>query len=277
MILNLPDEMLLTIIRCLTVSQINNLRISCKQFSILLKKDNVIWCEIVKRDFKENLNMNENLLLSSLILDSNDARFRGRRFVVLSKRKLKDLFFLKNKEIKLIKSFKLPGEKKKFYIVKDVVKFVRKLHVGITNFNIFFTIMNEIKIKKQRKYNEEFSIWRFSENKRSIWVLCISSEDRYKLLDQKLMDVGVSIRGDSMLCSSFINGHCFKSLDEIQAIISMTYYLHSFSIDMFRFHHTNFKISMNEIMFRKKNLLNFKWMDAFLMMKKKFDKKFLFI
>lgn len=276
MILNLPDELLLTIIRCLTVSQINNLRNSCKQFSILLKKDCVIWCEIVKRDFNVNLNMNENLLLPSLILDSKDVRFRG-SFAVLSKRKLKDLFFLKNKEIKLIKSIKLPGEKEKFYIVKDVVKFVCKLHVGITNFYIFFTIMNEIKIKKKRKYNEEFLIWRDSENKRSNWVLCISNEDRRKLLNQKLMDVGVSIRSDSLLCSSFITGHCFKSLDEIQALISMTYYLHSFSINMFRFHHTKFKILMNEIMFRKKNLLNFKWMDAFLMVKKKFDKKFLFI
>lgn len=276
MILNLPDEMLLTIIRYLTVSQSNNMRNSCEQLSILLKKDDLIWNELVKRDFNINLLLNENLLSSSLVFDSIDVRFSESN-ALLTKRMVKDLFFLKNKQIKFINSVKLEGQKSKFYIIKDVVKFVCKLHIGITNFNIFFTKMNEIKIKKKREWNKEYSIWRDKENQRSLYVLFLNSEDRKKLLEQKLSDVGVSMRNDSILCSSFINGNCFRSLDEIQALIKMTYYLHSYNMYMFRIYHNQFKFLMGKIMFRKRNFIDFKWMNAFWMVKKKFDKEFLFI
>jgi hypothetical protein len=285
--LDLPDEMILSILSYLTLSQTYNVRVCCKQLICLLEGNARIWKEILTRDFtitENQISSMNNLIPFVLTLDNYDKRFDENKYV--SKRFLRENFFLKVTDIQQLPFNKVRSNRfvYQIYQIKDVIKLVCKIHIGITNFYMYsqkmLRIQNELMlIRKQKKeeLKKQFYIWRINEDKKSLHLSSLSIKERRELLELTLDKMGIVIRNDSMLCKSFINGRCIKSLDEIKALMSMTYYLHSYSRNMFRYNHEKFKYSMESIMFRKRNSKNFKWMDAFFSVKKKYDKKFLFI
>jgi len=269
--LNLPDEIILSILSYLTLYQTYNVRLCCKQlFSLLLcnasSRDCNLWKEIIRRDFciPDSLFYSHNFLPYILILDTFDQRFNGNEYV--SKRFLKQKFFLREKEIQQLSFCKI-GSNRFAYLIKDVIKLVCKIHIGITNFHIYYDKMMLDTKKKREELKKQFYIWRIKEDKKSLVFSSLTSDERYEIIQETLNKMG----------KSFINGTCIKSLEEIKSLISMSYYLHSYNRKMFIFCHEKFKYSMETIMFKNRENKNFDWMDAFFTVKKKYDKKFLFI
>lgn len=287
--LSLPNEMTLSIIEYLTLYQTYNLRICCKQLFILLEKNASIWKKIITRDFNFPLDQlsiyKNNYIPFIFILDTQHQMFSGDEYV--SKRFLKEKFFLSDNDIHQLSFIKIQkrrnNESNRYaYHLKDVIKLVCEKHQGITNFHLYSKKMTRIKNelilmrkRRQQELKKQFYIWRINEDKKSLLFLSLSCEKRKEILHKTLYNLGMIIKNDSFLCKSFINGNCTKSLDEIQALTRMAHYLHSYK--MFNLKHETFKFSMEKIMFKNRANKNFEWMDAFLAVKKKYDKTFLFI
>lgn len=272
----------------LTLYELKNILVTCKELNNIYNESYYIWMEIIKRDFsvvdlnrysiEDVVKLECGLVCFKCFNEKKNFHHKCKDEINISK--LFDEYYITKKMMSSV----LPMGKKSSLKRIEILKFISGYFNGLTNYFIYKNNESEKRMNKQKKHHlkmirkfDRFQNWKLQYYLHNLkFVNHSSDEERKKIIIDELEKFGLEIRNDSRLCQEYIRGNVLLFCAEfIAGIMKITSYLFSYNFQIYNIFHTKLRDLLLYKMFLNENNVNFTFKDGVEYVLRKNKKKIL--